>query len=184
MENPANKLRRWYHFETCFNSDANVVTLVTGNNNARSILIKSVRDGLRFYTSYTSTKAIDISENKAVTLHFYFTKSKRSVTVKGTAEKVSKEESEAYFFSRPYLSKIASHASKQSYETTRIELLCNVIKYMIKYPTTNVPIPETWGGYKVTPTEYKFLEMNVGRLHLVQKYTLSGDLWCKTIISP
>lgn len=133
---------------------------------SRSVLLKDVsQSGFSFFTNYTSRKAHAIEINPQVTLLFPWYAQERQVIVQGFARKVSREESDAYFQTRPYKSKIGAWASHQSSElASRAELEERYEAAAAKWPT-DVPTPPHWGGYLVKPFAIEFWQGRASRLH-------------------
>ena len=161
--------------------DANAMTIVTvnaaGQPSARTVLLKAVTDGqFLFFTHYTGLKGIEISENNKVAILFWWKELERQVRIEGTAERISRERSEAYFHTRPKGSQIGAVASPQSQVITREALLDNFRKYEELFKTAEqVPLPENWGGYAVTPTLIEFWQGRPNRLHDRIQYTRNAD---------
>ena len=149
-----------------------------GNTSARVVLLKNYDNrGLVFFTNYESHKANDILENPKATLLFYWDKLERQIRFSGHVEKVTEEESNAYFQTREYTSKIGAWASLQSKKlTNRFTLLRRVAGYMAKYPV-NVPLPPYWGGYRLMPDTIEFWQGRESRLHDRIQYMKNGDKW-------
>ena len=152
--------------------EANAMVLsTTGADNyisSRSVLLKDVTEaGFTFFTNYDSRKAHAIEINPQVTLLFPWYAMERQVIIQGFAEKVSREESEAYFQTRPWGSQIGAWASHQSAPLSNREELENRFKGAAeKWPEgSKVPTPPHWGGYLVTPFSIEFWQGRSSRLH-------------------
>ncbi len=147
-----------------------------GSPCARIVLMKSFDDhGFVFYTNYNSRKGIELAENERACLLFYWSAVWRQVRIEGRVEKVSDEESEQYFHSRPLGSKIGAWASKQSevFES-RAELEKRFEEFSWKFGD-NVPRPTHWGGYRLKPTTIEFWQGRENRLHDRLRYQLQPD---------
>ncbi|HRP02159.1 MAG TPA: pyridoxamine 5'-phosphate oxidase [Candidatus Kapabacteria bacterium] len=157
-----------------------VLSTVSAQNtpSSRIVLLKEYdEEGFTFFTNYSSKKGSDISDNNNVSMLFFWDKYERQVRVVGKADKISIEDSERYFKSRPYTSRIGAWASKQSQIlSSRFTLMRNVAKYMSQF-RTDVPIPEFWGGYKIIPTEIEFWQGRSSRLHDRIKYIKANEQW-------
>src|SRR6266567_8369643 len=160
--------------------DAISMTLATatrfGLPSARIVLLKSFDDrGFVFYTNYDSRKGNELEENARACLLFYWSAVWRQVRIEGRVEKVSDEESEQYFHSRPLGSKIGAWASKQSevFES-RAELEKRFEEFSWKFGD-NVPRPTHWGGYRLKPTTIEFWQGRDNRLHDRLRYQLQPD---------
>lgn len=165
------------------------VTVSTVNKNGRPssrvVLLKSYDErGYVFYTNYFSRKGTEIAENPFASMLFFWDKFERQIRIEGKVEKISKEESEAYFATRPYTSRLGAWASKQSQPIkSRFTLIRKVAGLMVKYPA-NVPLPEFWGGFRLIPDEYEFWQGRESRLHDRIRYKLTGNDWLIERLSP
>ena len=134
----------------------------------RTVLLKDISDGgFTFFTNYQSRKAHAIDLNPNVSLLFPWYAMERQISVSGIAEKVSEQESDDYFATRPWGSQIGAWASHQSSPlATRAELEQRVEGASLKWPEgTSVPRPAHWGGYRVTPMNIEFWQGRYSRLH-------------------
>jgi pyridoxamine 5'-phosphate oxidase len=151
-----------------------------GQVSQRVVLLKGLDErGFVFFTNYESRKSQEISVNSKVSLHFPWLAIERQVMVCGVAEKVSVEESRAYFQSRPRESQLAAWASPQSRvlgsRDTMMQQLENLQK---KYTDSDVPLPEFWGGFRVRPSQIEFWQGGANRLHDRFMYLLqAGQFW-------
>ena len=135
---------------------------------SRTVLLKDLSDGgFTFFTNYNSRKAQAIELHSQVTLLFPWYAMERQVIVNGVAEKVSREESESYFATRPWGSKIGAWASAQSSPLqSRDELEQRYAGAAAKWPEgTEVPCPPHWGGFRVLPLSIEFWQGRNSRLH-------------------
>jgi len=134
----------------------------------RSVLLKGVdARGLTFYTNYGSTKADAIAANSQVSITFPWYPLHRQVNVVGTATKVSREESGAYFETRPHGSKLGAIVSAQSAQIDSREILeTRMAELEAQYPEgTHVPLPDAWGGYLIQVESIEFWQGRRSRLH-------------------
>jgi pyridoxamine 5'-phosphate oxidase len=150
--------------------DAISMTLATatrfGSPSARIVLLKSFDErGFVFYTNYNSRKGIELEENAQACLLFYWPQLWRQVRIEGTVERVTEEESDQYFHSRPLGSKIGAWASEQSSAIeSRVALDERFQEFSGKFGD-NVPRPPHWGGYRVKPNKMEFWQGQENRLH-------------------
>jgi pyridoxamine 5'-phosphate oxidase len=161
-------------------SDAN------GIPSSRVVLLKGYdANGFVFYTNYESRKGRALAENSNVTLLFYWPELERQISITGVAEKTSREESEAYFASRPLESKIGAWASKQSSVLgSRADLVARVDEMRSKFSSDDVPCPDFWGGYRVVPSRFEFWQGRPSRLHDRISYELDNGAWRTSRLSP
>jgi len=144
----------------------------------RSVLLKGVdARGLTFYTNYGSTKADAIAANSQVSITFPWYPLHRQVNVLGTATKVSREESGAYFETRPHGSKLGAIVSAQSSVIDSREVLETRMKELeAQYPEgTDVPLPDAWGGYLIEVESMEFWQGRRSRLHDRLRFVKAGD---------
>lgn len=170
-QSPGEQLEKWMQdaIDTEI-SYPNAVTLSTidkdGFPNARIVLAKDIqKDGLVFFTDYTSSKALELIKSRKVSVLFFWKELDRQIRIQGEATKVDPEESEEYFLSRPYESQISALASNQSSVINKEELVTRVEKLKEQYPKGNVPYPANWGGYKVSIEKAEFWQGRPNRLH-------------------
>jgi pyridoxamine 5'-phosphate oxidase len=161
--------------------EPNAMSLATvsaaGTPSLRVVLLKGFDErGFVFYTNYASSKAGDIAGNPAVALHFSWLPLERQVSVTGRAEKISTAESLKYFLSRPRDSQIGAWASRQSEViTTRSLLESKFAEMKAKFLSGEVPLPDHWGGYRVTPATFEFWQGRPNRLHDRFRYARQAD---------
>jgi pyridoxamine 5'-phosphate oxidase len=188
--NPLDQFNKWLA-EAIKNEvpEPNAMVLATVNKDgqpgARNVLLKSADDnGFIFFTNKNSDKAFDLKQNPNCTLLFSWLSQHRQVIVKGKAEEISREESNTYFQTRPYGSRISAWVSEQSQVIkSREELEIKVKEFMDKYPE-NVPMPDYWGGYLVKPESIEFWQGRPSRLHDRIRFTKKGNTWTIERISP
>lgn len=156
-----------------------------GRPSSRIVLLKEVNaEGFVFFTNYHSHKGQDIAHNPFVALNFFWPELERQVRVEGQVEKIAPAQSDEYFASRPYTSRVGAWASEQSavisgYKT----LLAKAALIAAKHPL-NVPRPPYWGGYLVRPTLVEFWQGRPSRLHDRIRYRLDNGGWIRERLSP
>jgi len=188
--NPLDQFNKWLQ-EAIKNQvpEPNAMVLATvskdGQPGARNVLLKSADDnGFIFFSNKNSDKASDLKQNPNCTLLFSWLSQHRQVIVKGKAEEISKEESNTYFQTRPYGSRISAWVSNQSQPIkNREELETKVKEFMDKYPE-NVPMPDHWGGYLVKPESIEFWQGRPSRLHDRIRFTKKANTWSIERIAP
>jgi pyridoxamine 5'-phosphate oxidase len=170
--------------------DVNAVTLATadkeGRPSARIVLLKGVDErGFIFYTNYGSRKGRELIENPNAALVFYWPEQERQVCVAGTVSKLSREEIEAYFHSRPRGSQIGAWASRQSEVIENREALEKRWEELqARYPD-QIPTPPFWGGFVLNPGRVEFWQGRPSRLHDRFCYTkLADGTWRIDRLSP
>jgi pyridoxamine 5'-phosphate oxidase len=168
--------------------NAMVVTTVSdqGRPSARMVLLKAVDEGFVFYTNYDSRKGQDLAANPAVSLLFPWHDLQRQVRVEGTASRVSAEESEAYFASRPRGSQLGAWASPQSQEVSsraELEELYDGVEQRFA-DEESLPLPPQWGGYRVRPEVVEFWQGRKGRMHDRLVYRREGEGWSTVRLAP
>jgi pyridoxamine 5'-phosphate oxidase len=154
---------------------------------ARMVLLKSAGpDGFTFYTNRTSRKASDLAEVPRACLTFPWQAIYRQVIIEGSVAALSTAESEPYFHSRPRGSQLGAWASRQSAElSSRAELEARYDELEQRWPPgTEVPMPEFWGGYRLTPERMEFWQGRPSRLHDRFRYTRLGGAWAVSRLSP
>lgn len=190
--NPFTQFEKWFADIMRLNiPDPNAFILCTstkeGKPSSRIMLLKGVDDkGFVFYTNYLSRKSKEILQNPNAAFLFFFKELHRQVRIEGKLEKVSREESEEYFKSRPLESRIGAWASIQSSViTNRQELEDKVKKYTEEYSNKEVPLPDFWGGFRLIPEYFEFWQGRESRLHDRIAYTKSsGKSWKIERLSP
>ena len=188
--NPLQQFLKWLGEAAAnqFIVEANAMVLSTFANNiatSRSVLLKDASEsGLTFFTNYNSRKANAIQNNPNVSLLFPWYAMERQVSVTGVAKKVSAEESDAYFASRPRESQLGAWASSQSEKLiSRSALEEKFAEFSQKFPN-EVPRPPHWGGYLVTPITFEFWQGRYSRLHDRFIYTKNNSDWELVRLNP
>lgn len=170
--------------------EANAMTVATasadGVPSARMVLLKGLDErGFVFYTNYESAKGSDLAGNPQAALLFYWPQLERQVRISGRVTKVSREESEKYFHSRPLGSQIGATASRQSTVLSdRAALEAEFARLERAYSGGEVPLPDYWGGYRVHPDWLEFWQGRPSRLHDRLRYIREGTGWKVVRLSP
>ena len=192
LENPIELFKEWFNEakKTEIN-DPNAFTLATADTNgipsARMILLKDFnQNGFIFYTNFNSKKSSDLKENPNASLCFHWKSLLRQIRISGKVSKVSNKESDAYYKTRPYDSKIGAWASNQSSVLkNREELIKLIDDFKKKYPNENeVPRPDYWSGWNLDPTSIEFWLDGKNRIHQRLKYIKNNSSWEKILLNP
>jgi pyridoxamine 5'-phosphate oxidase len=188
---PLAQFRKW--FDDALRAkllEPNAMTLATatpdGAPSARIVLLKGADElGFAFYTDYRSRKARELEHNPHAALVFYWGELERQVRITGTVSRVGREESEAYFRTRPRGSRLGAWASEQSAVLTgRVALEARIREVAARHPDVDVPLPPHWGGYRVRPETIEFWQGRENRLHDRVRYVREGDRWRIQRLSP
>jgi pyridoxamine 5'-phosphate oxidase len=157
-----------------------------GKPDARMLLLKGVDEkGFVFYTNYESRKADEIAKNPNATMVFHWNELFRQVRVEGRLEKVTAQESDAYFQSRLRGSRIGAWASKQSSViSNREELEAKVREIELRYKGQPIPCPPFWGGFRLIPERIEFWQGRPSRLHDRLCFVREGSGWKMLRLSP
>jgi pyridoxamine 5'-phosphate oxidase len=161
-------------------------TTVDGRPSARIVLLKGFDEkGLTFFTNYDSHKGRLLDSNPYVALTFFWPELERQVRIEGKSEKISAEDSDKYFSSRPVSSQWGAHASPQSRQVESRKVLEEKYNEISKkYQTGKVPRPANWGGYLVRPDMFEFWQGRSSRLHDRFKFTPQGTSWVSGRLAP
>jgi pyridoxamine 5'-phosphate oxidase len=155
-----------------------LATALDNKPSARIVLLKAIDTGFVFYTNLESRKSEEIKHNHHVALCFHWMPLKKQVRVEGVIEKVSEQEADAYFASRPRESQIGAWSSPQSRPlVNRGDLVKAVAENTIKFKNGPIPRPPFWSGWRVIPTAIEFWQEGKFRLHDREVFTRSGDTW-------
>jgi pyridoxamine 5'-phosphate oxidase len=170
--------------------EPNAMTLATVSSDLRPstrvVLIKGVdARGIVWYTNYNSRKGQELAGNPFAALQFHWVELERVVRIEGQVEKVSADESDAYFHSRPLDSRIGAWASPQSEPISGREVLvAAAAKYGAQF-LLNPPRPPHWGGYRLVPEQWEFWQGRKSRLHDRLRYTPAADgAWHRERLAP
>ena len=176
--NPFNQFEKWFQEAIDAKIDLpDAMTLATATKNglpsARTVLLRG-RDerGFVFFTDYGSQKGRELSENPNAALVFYWRELDRQVRITGRVSKVSRENSNNYFRSRPVGSRLAALASRQSQVIPGRNVLEERFKQLaVQYHGKEIPLPSNWGGYRLSPDMIEFWSGRSKRLHDRLRYT-------------
>jgi pyridoxamine 5'-phosphate oxidase len=157
-----------------------------GHVSVRTVLLKEYgNDGFVFFTNYNSRKGSQISENSKVAMLFYWPESGRQVRIEGVADKISSEESDSYFKTRPRESQLSAWTSEQSSVVPHRHHLEERYKYYSeKYSGCDIERPPHWGGFRITPSWFEFWKNDVVRLHDRITYSKKNDVWILSRLAP
>ncbi len=189
--NPIRFFERWFDEALAAGvREPNAMTLATlgaeGQPSARIVLLKGVDErGFTFFTNYESRKARELEAHPRAALVFWWEVLERQVRVEGTVEEVAAAESDAYFASRPRLSRLGAWASDQSRPIPDRSALEQKLADLEKaYPDEAVPRPPHWGGFRLAPTLFEFWQGRASRLHDRLEYTPGSDGWTIQRLAP
>jgi len=189
---PIRQFAQWFdHAVAAKLPEPNAMSLATctkaGFPSARIVLLKAFDErGFTFFTNYQSRKGRELTENPNVALLFFWPTLERQIRIEGMVTKVTRQESEAYFHSRPTISQVGACVSQQSCVIPdRDALDRRVQELLLQYGNQSVPLPDYWGGYRVRPSGLEFWQARPNRLHDRFHYTrLRDDEWRIERLSP
>ena len=170
--------------------DANAMALSTVSSenkpSVRIVLYKGlIRGGFSFFTNYDGRKAHEISGNNNVAATFFWSHLDRQIRIEGKVEKTTREESEAYFATRPRLSQLGAWTSRQSEKIESFESFQKSLSEIDqRCAGQNVTCPPHWGGYRIEVKEIEFWFGKTGRLHERYVYEKTATSWSRFLRSP
>jgi len=190
LPDPLAQFQKW--FDEAVHAKAlepNAMTLATvgadGRPSTRVVLIKGCDvHGIVWYTNYDSRKGRELAVHPFAALQFHWVEMERVVRIEGHVEKVSGEESDAYYQSRPLDSRLGAWASPQSQVIgSRATLVANAAK-VAAHHGLHPPRPPHWGGFRLKPDGWEFWQGRKSRLHDRLRYRLQDGLWLRERLAP
>ena len=182
LGSPFAQFEKWFReAESAELEEPNAMCLATatpqGQPSTRIVLLKDFSDkGLVFYTNYESRKSSELEANPKAAANFLWLPLQRQVNVTGRVERISKEESLAYFVSRPLDSRLGAWTSPQSKVITSRQILEEKLEQMKrKFREGTIPLPDNWGGYRLVPESFEFWQGRPSRLHDRFRFELNAS---------
>jgi pyridoxamine 5'-phosphate oxidase len=188
-DEPLEQFAHWFEEARAVVPLAEAMTLATVDAecspNARMVLLKGFGpDGFRFFTNYESAKGNELAANARAAVVLYWRELDRQVRIRGSVERLSPEDSDAYFASRPRDSQIAAAISPQSRPIEREELERRYEDLTRELGDADLPRPDHWGGYLLRPDVIEFWQGRESRMHDRFVYSRQGDTWRVERLAP
>ena len=190
-KDPIRQFEKWFQeADAAKVAEPNAAVLSTcsreGRPSSRTILLKGVDGrGFVFYGNYDSRKGRELAETARASLLFPWVTFERQVIIEGTVQRISREESDAYFHSRPRQSQLGAWASPQSTIISNRKVLEDNLKELDrKYAGKDVPLPPNWGGFRLAPDIVEFWQGRRGRLHDRLRFRSEKDGWIVERLAP
>jgi pyridoxamine 5'-phosphate oxidase len=189
---PMEQFRQWFEeistFEHLDHPEAMIVATASaeGRPSARTVLMKQFDErGIVFFTNYTSAKGQALEANPYAEAVFYWEPLARQVRISGPVEKLSREESNAYYQSRAHGSRIGAWASPQSQKiSSREELEARIAEVEARFEGQDPPCPDFWGGFRILATEIEFWQGRDFRVHDRFVYQKEAGQWKPARLAP
>ena len=191
--NPFSLFDNWFKEVKSANSESevNAMTLSTidsdGFPDARIVLLKYYSsEGFIFFTNYNSKKSVSIEKNNKVSISFFWEDFERQVIIKGHAKKTNEDLSTKYFNLRPKGSQIGALVSERqsSVIPSKDYLIKKFNSLILEFKGKDIPRPDNWGGFIISPTEFEFWQGGENRLHDRIRYMIVDNLWKIDRLSP
>jgi len=186
LPDPLEQFRAWFDEAPDRRESMALATAdASGAPSVRMVLLKGFDErGFVFHTNYGSRKGRELETNPRAALLFYWREPGRQVRIEGAAERTSREDSEAYFRTRPVAARFSALASPQSEPVeSRADLEARVAEAQARFGD-DPPLPETWGGLRVVPDAYEFWVHDEDRLHDRFRYERDGGGWRSQRLGP
>ena len=189
-EDPIQQFNHWFQAALAAQvPEPNAMTLSTvdaeGQPSSRIVLLKDISArGFSFYTNYESRKGRELAGNPRAALTIFWPGLERQISIRGAVTKLSREESETYFKSRPIGSRLGAWVSRQSSEVPDRQFLEKRLEEVTAQYGENPPLPPYWGGYLVEPVTIEFWQGRPNRLHDRIEYVLEGATWKMRRLAP
>lgn len=189
-DDPYEAFALWFTEADRLLDQAEAVALATadghGTPSARIVLHKGIVDGsFTFYTNYESRKGAELDDNAAAALLFFWQPLKRQIRIEGRAQRLTRRQSQTYFATRDRESQVGAWASQQSRPlSSRDDLMAGVEDFRRRFAGEEVPCPEHWGGFALSPTSFEFWQGRENRLHERQLYEREGRGWRRSLLAP
>ena len=190
MTDPLARTREWIAEATTAGvpePDAAALSTASpdGRPSVRFVLVRGVDErGLRFFTNYGSRKGRELAANPRAAVTLHWAPLQRAVRMEGDVERLTPEESDAYFASRPRGSRLGAWASRQGTVIPGREVLDDKLEALGEQYGDDVPRPDYWGGFLLRPQAIEFWEGRANRLHDRTHFLRDGDGWRSERLSP